>query len=59
MFSDALDRLFLVLQRWNTLTNHFVPGFGDRVDEYFEYTTYGSRRRNLDWWQPIPVIGSI
>jgi hypothetical protein len=49
MFHDAIDRLFLVLQRWNILTNHFTPGFHLHVNEYFEYTTFGSRRRNSIW----------
>jgi hypothetical protein len=49
LYQDAFDRLFLVLQRWNTLTSHFTPGFSDRVDEYFEFTAYGSRRRNSIW----------
>ncbi len=45
LYHDALDRLFLVLQRWNMITNQFTPGFGTHADEYFEYTTFGSRRR--------------
>jgi hypothetical protein len=50
-YHDALDRLFLVLQRWNVLTNHFTPGFGTRVDDYFEFTAFGSRRRDPDWFR--------
>jgi hypothetical protein len=49
LYHDAIDRLFLVLQRWNILTNHFTPGFQEHVNEYFEYTTFGSRRRNSIW----------
>ncbi len=49
LYQDAIDRLFLVLQRWHTVTNHFTPGFGAHLDEYFEYTTFGSRRRGSDW----------
>jgi hypothetical protein len=48
-YHDALDRLFLVLQRWNILTTTFTPGFDAHVNEYFEYTTFGSRRRNSLW----------
>jgi hypothetical protein len=49
LYHDALDSLFLVLQRWNVRTSQFTPGFGTRVDEYFEYTAFGSRRRDSDW----------
>ncbi len=49
MYHDAIDRIFLVLQRWNILTNHFTPGFQGHVNEYFEFTTFGSRRRNSPW----------
>ncbi len=56
LYQDALDRLFLLLQRWNTLTNNFTPGFSDRVDEYFEFTAYGSRKRNSLW--PLPTFSS-
>ncbi len=37
-FRLALDRLFLVLQRWSTLTNRFQPGFMSHIDEYFTVT---------------------
>ncbi len=57
LFQDALDRLFLVLQRWNILTNHFTPGFQNHVNEYFEFTTYGSRRRNTVWLQASQGLG--
>jgi hypothetical protein len=57
LFQDALDRLFLVLQRWNVLTNHFTPGFQNHVNEYFEFTTYGSRRRNSVWLQASHGLG--
>ncbi len=37
-YSGAIDRLFLVLQRWSTLTNRFQPGFMAHLDEYFRFT---------------------
>jgi hypothetical protein len=55
LYHDALDRLFLVLQRWNDITDRFTPGFGARVDEYFEYTAFGSRRRDSTWLQASVV----
>jgi hypothetical protein len=55
LYFDALDRLFLVLQRWHTVTNAFTPGFGARLDDYFEYTTFGSRRRGSDWLMLPPI----
>ncbi len=48
-YHDALDRLFLVLQRWSLITSSFSLGFRGSIDEYFEYTTYGSRRRDSSW----------
>jgi hypothetical protein len=49
MYQDAIDRMFLVLQRWNIITNHFTPGFRDHVEEYFQYTEFMVRRRNSEW----------
>ncbi len=56
---DALDRLFLVLQRWNIITQRFSPGFEAHINEYFEYTAFGSRRRNSDWLRAsaTPLLG--
>jgi hypothetical protein len=34
-FPAAIDRLFLVLQRWVTLTNRFQPSFSAHLEEYF------------------------
>jgi hypothetical protein len=56
-YQDALDRLFLVLQRWDDLTTLFRQSFSARIDEYFEYTAYGSRRRNIDWLSRVPPMG--
>ncbi len=55
-YQDALDRMFLGLQRWNDLTNQFQPGFHARIEEYFEHTAFGSRRRN-SLWLSAPVVG--
>jgi hypothetical protein len=37
-FSDALMRLFLVLQRWSIVTNRLHPTFSAHLDEFFECT---------------------
>ncbi len=37
-FRSAIDRLFLVIQRWATLTNRFQPALTARLDEYFAYS---------------------
>jgi hypothetical protein len=60
LFHDALDPLFLVLQRWSTISQRFTPGFDAHVDEYFEFTAFGSRRRNSDWLRSsiTPLLGS-
>ncbi len=61
-YQNALDRMFLALQRWNVLTNHFQPGFEGRVDEYFEATNFALRRRNSQWatasYAPYPQAQS-
>jgi hypothetical protein len=44
-FRLALDRLFLVLQRWSTLTNRFQPGFTAHIDEYFTVTNNNQANR--------------
>jgi hypothetical protein len=35
---EALDKIFLVLQRWVSISNKFTPGFGAKVEEYFKCT---------------------
>jgi hypothetical protein len=48
-FSSALDRLFLVLQRWTILTNRFQPSLYNHIEEYFTSTAFQQRRRNSAW----------
>ncbi len=48
-FGSALDRLFLVIQRWSILTNRFQPALTATLDEYFTCTQYRSRRVNVAW----------
>jgi hypothetical protein len=48
-YTDALDRLFLVLQRWTILSNRFHPTFSAHVDEYFANTEFQNRRQNSAW----------
>jgi hypothetical protein len=48
-YADALDRLFLVLQRWTILTNRFQPAFAAHVGDYFSSTAFQNRRRNSAW----------
>jgi hypothetical protein len=48
-YADALDRLFLILQRWTILTNRFRPSFSGHVEEYFTTTVFQTRRRNSEW----------
>jgi hypothetical protein len=45
-FREAIDRLFLVFQRWTILTNRFQPSFPAHLDEYFEATDFHSRSAN-------------
>jgi hypothetical protein len=49
-FNNALDRLFLIFQRWSTLTNRFQPSFSSHVHEYFEQTAFRNRRSNPIWF---------
>jgi hypothetical protein len=46
-FRSAIDRLFLVIQRWATITNRFLPTLTARLDEYFAYTQTRSGRSNV------------
>ncbi len=46
-FRNAIDRLFLVIQRWATLTNRFQPALTARLDEYFAYTQTRTGRSNI------------
>ncbi len=48
-FESALDRLFLVIQRWSILTNRFQPSLTARLDEYFRCTQFSTRRANTLW----------
>jgi hypothetical protein len=48
-FQNAVDRIFLVIQRWATLTNRFQPSLSQRLDEYFTSTQYNTRRDNSAW----------
>jgi hypothetical protein len=41
-----MDRLFLVFQRWTTVTDRFQPNFIAHLDEYFEATDFRSRSAN-------------
>jgi hypothetical protein len=38
-FREALDRLFLVIQRWTVITNRFQPSLTSHLDEFFECST--------------------
>jgi hypothetical protein len=42
-FQRALDRLFLILQRWVMLTNRFQPSLAAHVEEYFVQTDFPNR----------------
>jgi hypothetical protein len=44
-FQGAIDRLFLILQRWTILSNRFRPSLIAHIEEYFTETSYASRRR--------------
>jgi hypothetical protein len=46
-FQTALDRIFLVIQRWATLTNRFQPTLIARLDEYFASTQSRTRRNSI------------
>jgi hypothetical protein len=48
-FLNAMDRLFLALQRWTTITNRFQHGFQSHLDEYFSVTEFQRRRQNSNW----------
>jgi hypothetical protein len=37
-FRAGIDRIFLTLQRWASITRNFQPGFGAKIEEYFQYT---------------------
>jgi hypothetical protein len=52
-FRAALDRLFLVLQRWSTLTNRFQPAFTAHIQEYF--TTRNQNQANIPGSLILPV----
>jgi hypothetical protein len=41
-----MDRLFLVFQRWTTVTDRFQPDFLAHLEEYFEATDFPSRSAN-------------
>ncbi len=45
-FAEALERLFLVIQRWTILTNRFQPSLVSHLNEFFE-CTYPHPRGNL------------
>jgi hypothetical protein len=38
-FHEALERLFLVIQRWTILTNRFQPSLTSHLEEFFECST--------------------
>jgi hypothetical protein len=42
-FAEALERLFLVIQRWTIITNRFQPTLVSHVNEFFECTQPNSR----------------
>jgi hypothetical protein len=46
-FRSAIDRLFLVIQRWATITNRFQPALTARLEEYFDYVQSRARRSNV------------
>lgn len=43
---EAVDRIFLTLQRWASVCQNFAWGFLDKVMEYFQYTEFQVVRRN-------------
>jgi hypothetical protein len=45
-FREALERLFLVIQRWTILTNRFQPTLTSHLDKFFECTIPQNRRPN-------------
>jgi hypothetical protein len=48
-YQGALDRVFLVIQRWSILTNRFQPSLSARLEEYFEHTHFHTRRNHAAW----------
>jgi hypothetical protein len=48
-YSDALDRLFLVIQRWTILSNRFQASLSAHLDEYFSWSDFPVRRRDSSW----------
>jgi hypothetical protein len=48
-YQSALDRLFLVIQRWSVVTNRFQPTLTTRLEEYFEHTQFRTRRNTIAW----------
>jgi hypothetical protein len=48
-YQNAIDRLFLVIQRWAILTNRFQPTLTARLDEYFAHTQFRTRRIGAAW----------
>jgi hypothetical protein len=46
-FRSAIDRLFLVIQRWASITNRFQPTLTARLDEYFAHTQSRTSRSNV------------
>jgi hypothetical protein len=43
---QGVDRIFLTLQRWASIDRNFAPGFGRKLDYYFQFTESQVVRRN-------------
>ncbi len=54
-FHSALDRIFLILQRWTILSNRFQPSISGHIDEYFTTTEFRNRGRDSNWALFRPV----
>ncbi len=52
-YATALDRLFLILQRWATVTNRFQPSFIAHVEEYFTNSDFQNRRHDPRWFASL------
>ncbi len=45
---QGVDRIFLTLQRWAMVDRNFAPGFGLKIEHYFQYTQSQVVRRNAE-----------
>jgi hypothetical protein len=43
---QGVDRIFLNLQRWATIDRNFAPGYGRKINYYFQFTQSQVVQRN-------------